>query len=399
MRQSINKIFSNLGVVLMGLTLCMGFILVGVLEEKNPYSQIKNLQTQKQIIEILVNLTKDNSGLTLIKLNSKSTELRNKADELRQLNKYDYIGNLVLNIKREFLSDLDKLSVLITKFNESTSQYYVNDNVTTKDNEKLLNAFNDINKFLDLMIVKNISYLEQKFNIRQYITLFSFLIILVATLWYKRRLNSIYLDISYLFAINENKKDYNFFSEEASAIQLRIGRKSSSLNNKNMLDPVTKINNYDGMINDYNNKKNVKNINFVSVTVFEIDNFSKQNRVFQQEFTQTILKKVAFNISLYEQATDIIARTDYNQFTIILSRDSKEQSFKDADIIRQSISEINFVEPSKGKVTITLSGGFIIIPNNKHLSDSIKEAKKLLLYAQKTGKNFIAQTKDLIKNN
>ncbi|MEA2091760.1 MAG: diguanylate cyclase, partial [Campylobacterota bacterium] len=259
-------------------------------------------------------------------------------------------------------------------------------------------SFYSINIFLDSMIFKNIAYDEEKFQILEKIAVFSFIITLLTTLWYRRRLNSIYRDILHLYSIDKNKKEYEIFSQEADAIQLRMNRKPVTTDNPAMLDPVTQINNHKGMMSSYSSKKGMKDSNFTSVTIFEIDNFSKQKRAFSQEFTQAILKKVAFTISLHEQATDVIARTDYNQFTIVLSRASKEQSFKDVDIIRQSISEIKFKAPGGSPITITVSGGFIIKPNNQHLEESLRQAKELLLNAKKKGKNSISQIRDLAEN-
>lgn len=162
-----------------------------------------------------------------------------------------------------------------------------------------------------------------------------------------------------------------------------------------MLDPVTEINNYKGMINDYSLKKRTQGSNFTSVAVLEIDNFSKSNRAFPQDVTQAILKKIAYTISLHQQPLDIIARTDYNQFTIILSRPSKEQAYKDIELIRESIAELKFNIPHKGATQITVSGGFIIKPNNTSLEEAIKQAKEILLYAQSLGTNKIMQTRDL----
>ena len=162
-----------------------------------------------------------------------------------------------------------------------------------------------------------------------------------------------------------------------------------------MIDQVTSINNAKGMVSSYAEKKGMKDSNFTSVTTFEIDNFSKSNRAFSQELTQAILKKVAFTISLHEQATDVIARTDYNQFTVILSRPSKEQSFKDVDIIKQSVSELKFNVPDKGTANITVSGGFVIKPNNTHLDEAIKSSKEILKFAKEHGRNRVAQVRDV----
>ncbi|WP_415395823.1 diguanylate cyclase domain-containing protein [Sulfurimonas sp. CS5] len=398
MKHSINKIFNNLSSLLIIITLCVGLITILVLEQNSSYSKINNLKNQKELIESLVNLQKKDIELALIQFNSKSTQLHHEIEKLRKLNKYDYTGKFLLGNSQEFLSDLDKLSKLTTNFNESAHKYYIKNlkNIEEK-NRDLKIAFYSINTFIDSMIIKNISYNEDKFHLLEKITLFSFILTLLTAFWYRRRLNSIYTDILHLYAIN-NKKDYDIFSEEADAIKLRMRRKPPLADNLAMLDPVTQINNHNGMLSSYNHKKEMKDSNFISVTIFEIDNFSKQKRAFSQEFTQAILKKVAFTISLHEQATDVIARTDYNQFTIILSRTSKEQSFKDIDIIRQSISEIKFKAPDGDSVTITVSGGFMIKPNNLNLEKAIKKAKEVLAYAKEHGINSISQLRDIAEH-
>jgi len=100
---------------------------------------------------------------------------------------------------------------------------------------------------------------------------------------------------------------------------------------------------------------------------------------------------------LHEKSTDIIARTDYNQFTLLFSRKSQEQLFKDIDLVRQSISEIKLISPDKETISLTVSGGFIIKTNNSSLEDSIRKAKELLKQARELGVNKILQTKDLSK--
>jgi diguanylate cyclase (GGDEF)-like protein len=399
MKHSINKIFNNLSIILLLITTTIGLLTLLVLEQNSSYLKINNLKNQKTIINSLANLQKSDIELALIQFNGKSTQLHHEIEKLRNLNKYDYTGKFLFSNSQEFLSNLEELSELTTKFNESAHKYYIKNLNNAQDkNQELKDSFLQINTFLDSMIIKNISYNEDKFYLIEKITLFSFVLILLITFWYRKRLNYIYKDILYLYAIDKNQKNYEIFSEEADAIKLRMNRKAVVTDNPAMLDPVTQINNHKGMLNSYSNKKGMKDSNFTSVTIFEIDNFSKQNRAFSQEVTQAILKKIAFSISLHEQATDVIARTDYNQFTIILSRASKEQSFKDIDIIRQSISEIKFKEPGRGPIIITACGGFIIKPNNQSLDESLRQAKEVLQHAKKKGKNTISQIRDLAEH-
>ena len=397
MKHSISKIFSNLSMFLIIITIAIALVTILIVEQNYSYAKINNLKNQKITINSLINLQKDDIELALIQFNGKSTQLRHEIDKLRNLNKYDYTGKYILGNSDEYLLDLDKLSKLIIEFNESAHNYYTK-NLKDEKNRELKKSFHSVNTFINSIIFKNLTYEEEKFQILEKIAVFTFIITFLTTFWYRRRLNSIYKDILHLYAIDKNKKEYEIFSQEVDAIQLRMNRKPVTTDNPTMTDPVTQINNHKGMLSSYSSKKGMKDSNFTSVTIFEIDNFSKQKRTFSQEFTQAILKKVAFTISLHEQATDVIARTDYNQFTIILSRASKEQSFKDIDIIRQSISEIKFKAPGGSPITITVSGGFIIKPNNQHLEESLRQAKEVLLNAKKNGKNTISQIRDLTEH-
>ena len=138
----------------------------------------------------------------------------------------------------------------------------------------------------------------------------------------------------------------------------------------------------------------MKENNYTAVCVFEIDNFKELEKGLSKEYTQSVLKKISFIISLYEQPTDVIARTEYDQFTIILSRETKTRAFNDCEAMRKSIEETVFNTPHGGTVVFTLSGGFFMKPNNKSLEDAIMQAREILQTAKTNGKNRIAQIKD-----
>ena len=399
MKHSINKIFANLSMFLIIATLAVGLLSGLVLEQKNSYAKITNIKNQKNIVNNLINLSKDDIELALIQFNGKSTQLHHEIDKLRNLDKYDYIGIYLTKNSNEYLADLDKLSELTTKFNDSAHKYYIkNLQNEEKKSQELKNSFYAVSAFLNSLLLKNITYNEEKYQIVEKVAILAFIITFFTTFWYRKRLRAIDKDILHLYAIDKSKEEYQVFSTEVDAIKLRMNRKPVVSDNPAMLDPVTQINNYKGMQSSYGEKKGMKDSNFTSVTIFEIDNFSKQKRTFSQEFTQSILKKVAFTISLHEQATDVIARIDYNQFAVILSRASKEQAFKDTDIIRQSISEIKFKAPGGDQVTITVSGGYVIKPNNTNIDEALRKAKEVLLHAKEQGKNTISQLRDIAEH-
>ena len=402
MKHSINKIFTNLGVYLLFVLLAVSISLLLVLEQNLSMKKIDNLNNQKNIVSTLIKLQKEDLELALIQFNGKSTQLLFETEKLHNLFEYNFTQKYLFNNDDEYNADLQTLTLFTNNFNAKAGEYYIEYTDDKKslaaeaqNRENLIGAYYDINNHIDSMMIKDIKYTSDHFYFVEKIVIFSFLVILISTFWFRNRLKNIYQDILFLYAVEKNKKGYEIFSEEVDAISLRMKRKVVITDNPAMMDQVTGINNNKGLMSSYSNKKGMKDSNFTSVTVMEIDDFSKSNRAYSQELTQAILKKIAFTISLHEQATDVIARTDYNQFTIVLSRTSKEQSFKDIDILRQSIAELKFNVPNKGTTNITVSGGFIIKPKNNNLDEAMKNAKDVLKFAQKNGGNKIAQTRDV----
>jgi len=400
MKHSIKNIFKNLNTYLFFILFGAFIAMVLTVEQQLSFEKVSNLSNQKKVISSLTKLKHDDVELALIQFNGKSIHLHQEIDKLYNLYKYNFSDRYLFGNSQEYTQDLQTLSKLTTEFNTAAHSYYVKTKVKDIEVEKatkkgLQLAFYNINTHINNMLFKNTSYDQNKFNIVKQIVIANFFIVLFATIWYRKRIYSIYKDIEYLYQIEKGKKDHNIFSIEADAISLRMNRKVITTDNPSMIDPVTGINNHKGMVNSYSQKKGLKDSNFTSVTIFEIDNFSKSKRAFSQEMTQAILKKVAYTISLHEQPIDVIARTDYNQFTLILSRASKEQSFKDIELIRQSISELRFNLPNKGVSNITVTGGFIIKPNNTNLDEAVKQANEILIFAKNTTTNKILQTRDL----
>ena len=398
MKHSVNKIFKNLNTFLLTLV-ALGLISsFFVIEQFYSYKKIDNLKNQSMVVTSLLKEEEKSNKIDMLQFNSKVAKLHPDIDRLLNRNQYNYISNLLTDYKDEYIADLNKLHTLVNNFNKHSRNYF---NLSTDDEnfqlyfQNIKSQHNSIVSLINSMMIKNISYDNARFNIFNKIFFLFFIILAITAFWYKNRLLNIYNDITFLYSAESNKKNMNIFSQEADAILLRMKRKSALADNPAMMDTVTEIYNNKGMIQSYTEKKSMKDNQFTSVTVLEIDNFSKSKRSFSQEFTQEILKKVAYSISLHEQVTDTIARTDYNQFTLILSRSTKEQSFKDVDLVRQSISEIKLVTPDREKINITVTGAFIIKASKSPLEDSIRKAKELLQNTRDTGTNKIAQISNL----
>lgn len=398
MKYSIKRIFEHLKFYLLFIFFVALFALLLTFEQQLSFDKINNLNNQKKIIKTLTTLDKSDIELALIQFNGKSAQLHQEIDKLKTLYKYNITDRYILGNEQEYTNDLHGLTRLTDEFNSAAHVFYTHVNKSEQEmqaKKNLERSKDALIKHIDTMLIKSIAYNEKKFNIVKVLVIIMFVLILFATFWYRRMLNAINEDIDYLLQVDKNKTGYDIFSLEADAIALRMNRKPVINDNPTMMDPITEINNYKGLINSYSHKKGLKDSNFTAVTILEIDNFSKANRAYTQEVTQAILRKVAYTISLHEQPVDVIARTDYNQFTVVLSRSSKEQLFKDMEIIRESIAELKFTVPNIGPIQITVTGGFIIKPNNTSLDEAMKQAKEVLEYAKSLGNNRILQLRDL----
>lgn len=405
MKNSIKKIFKSLKNYLLFVFFMVAILVLFVFEHDLSLQKVNNLENQKKIVHKLSQLGSKDIELALIQFNGKSTQLQQDIDKLVILYKYNLIEQYLVGNSEEYQQDLKHLVKLVNTFNKAAHTYY-EDILKTKrvetvsQNEleaqkQLQTALQDVTAYINGMLLKHLGYDEAKFSLIKNVSIGFFIVIFLFTFLFRNRLSKIYQDIEFLYQLDKDKKGYKIFSQEADAIALRMNRKVITNDNPAMLDKVTGINNYKGMVNSYSNKKGLKDSNFTSVSVLEIDNFSKTNRPYPEDLTQTILKKVAYTISLYEQPADVIARTDYNQYIIILSRSTKEQCYKDAEMIRQSISDLKFNVPNIGSQQITVSGGHVSKPSNTSLEEAIKQAKEILVVAKSTGKNKIFQARDI----
>ena len=399
MKHSISKIFQNLNMYMFFVLFASFLTLVLTLEHQLSVQKVDNLNNQKSVILSLTQLKKEDVELGLILFNGKTAQLQRDVQKLQNLYKYNITGKYILENESEYNKDLTKLSELTSVFNKNVHTY-----IETEEKKELPSikteleeSLYQVNAFIDSIIVKDMRYNEAVFMFFEKAIIFTFAIILLGTFWYRKRINDIYADIKFLSSTEKNYAEFQIFSIEADAIAQRMKRKVVTTDNPAFIDQITGINNSKGLINAYGDKKGMKEENFTSVTVIEVDNFSKSNRAYDQELTQAILKKIAFTISLHEQPTDVIARTNYNQFTIVLSRASKEQAYKDVDIIRQSISELKFKTP-KGE-NITVCGGHVVKSGHTSLDEAMKGAKDILNYTKSATRNKIYQTKDIAEHN
>jgi diguanylate cyclase (GGDEF)-like protein len=399
MKLSVKKIFSNINLLFIVLTLLLGLATATVVMEYASFKKIENLQNQKMLVNYIASLGRDDLELSNVQFRGKSTQLIHENRKLAEIYNFDVITQTFFSEPASYDSQLDELKVLTLLFSDAAEQWYdqkseLSEKELAKRKDALANAQSRLIDQIDFMIIKNVDYEYNRFKVQELFVYFSLATVLFGLLWYSRRLNVIYKDFLFLNAVDTHESNYVIRTEEANAILKRMGRKPSTSENPSMTDPVTQINNYKGMLQEFSEKKPSKKGDYTGLCVFEIDDFSTIQRQYPKEFSQTVLKKIAFMISLYQRHTDVIARSDMNQFTVILTRADKKQALNDCELIRKSVEETLFKVPKGEAIRITISGGFIQKSGQKSLEESINMAKEVLQTAIAHGKNRIAQLRD-----
>jgi len=391
MKHSIKNIISNMKIFFFLITFLMMTTTLLLVELEFSYIKVDNLQEQKSIISTLTNYKKSKAQLAVLEFNGKSKELLLKIDELKYLSKFDYTSQYVFKDNDKYIKQLNKLKKLTKLFNATADDYY-----ESKLNRKELKfSFNLINSKIDSIIIQTYDMGRKKVRIILYFAISIFFLMFVGLIWYTKRVTKIYKDILSLFSLKDKRFEYKPFSQEIDALTLRFKRKPIKEEKIEDLDLVTKIPNLKGLFALYNEKKGMKKGYFTTVTTFEIDNFSKTKRPFSPDVVQNMLKKVASSISLYEKVTDVFARTDYNQFTVVIVRSRREELLKEVEKIQKTISQLKFNIPNQGIVELSASAGYYVKENSKTLEEALKQSRLIVEHAKTKGANSLAQSSDL----
>lgn len=396
MKKSIKSIFKGLNALFIVFAVFAALGAIFSFDHESSYDKTELLYKEKQIILSSSTLPRDDMELTSIQLHGKLLELQNNISKLQEINNKSYAEKYIFSSTDDFAKEISTLSSIIANFKSTVDAFYASTEPKELHSNKLelerikMAAFSHI----DHMVYKSFESNQAKFNLHKNISYGAFIFIIITMLWYKSELRHISSDLEYLCNNMENK-GYSIFSQEADAIALRMKRKPNISENPAMIDAATGLKNEKGMMSSYAEKKGMKDNNYTCVALFEVDNFLNGAHGYSKEFIKNSYKKIAFTLSLNEQTTDVIAKNNENQFAVILSRPSKEQLFREVDAIRESIAELSFGTNGTKSLQLTVSGGFVIKPNHVNLDESIAQARKILEYAQKDGKNRIFQVKDM----
>jgi diguanylate cyclase (GGDEF)-like protein len=394
MRWSIKQIFNNISTTLLALSVILGILAIITFTLNFSVEKTDLLLHQKALIKEAYNLGREDIQLSNIQLRGIIDNLKYDIVKMQNAFTYDILGNYIFGHHIEYNKDLEQLTIKQLLYIEAADEYYDQslENLETRLDEYDFAQAEYESKLFELE-ERHLVYEAEKFNFIQYIIYLAFVVSLLATLWFTRRLSFIYKDLKTLYSVDLESKSRMYLTEEAEMITKRMSRKPTATENPAFIDPVTEINNYKGLLHGFANRKGNAGAS-LTVCVFSLDKFRDIEAKYKKDLANQILKKIAFVFSLYEQHTDVLGRIDYDQFVLVLNRNTKDAAMNDCEQIRKSIEETKFRAPKGEMIRVTVSGGFVVKTPNKPLDQTIAHAKEILAAAVSQGGNRIAQLRN-----
>ena len=397
MQLSIVKIFGTIK-SLLTLTLLLVVLLVAtILSEYASFYKLENLQKQRELATAVYNLNRKDLDLSNIQYRGSNTMLKHEGEALSGFYDYDYINKY--SKEHNYQNNITKLQYAINDFNTAAGGWFTQEQIDEKElqtrKEQFTKTYEALITQINVITSHNSTFEERRFIIQMALGIALMLLILYSSFWVSRRLNLIQSDINSLHTLDQDETA-GFSTAEADTISKQMGRttKAPVTQNPAYLDMVTGISNYKGFVHDYSDKKRQKAGNYTAICIFSIDKLDELEMQYSQDFSETILKKVSFMLSLYRQHNDIIGRIEHNQFSILLSRHDKTSAINDCELIRKSVEETPFKTADGKNLTVTISGGFVQKMSTQSLDEVVTKANKVLSMSIQHGGNRIAQLRD-----
>ena len=392
----IAKMFGTIKFLHVLILLTSTVLLLSIVSEFSSFSKLENLQRERDLASSIYSLTRDDLDLANIQLLGDSNQLQFQGAALLEFFEYDYVNKF--SKSNNYQNDLSKLEYAIKSFTKSAKAWFtrksMEEETLTTRQVAFVKAYHTLINQLDIMTYQNITFEKQRFIIQLVSSVFLLLLALYTMLLSVRRFSMVKEDMALLNS-PEQIDNSSFNLTESEYIAKHIGRKSTNstiAKNSTLIDELTNINNNKGFMQEASSKKSLNNYN--AVCILAIDGLSDLEVKYPKEFSEALIKKMAFMLTLYRQPNDTIARIDHNKFAIFLSREDKETAFNDCDLVRQSIQDTPFKTPDNVKIAVTLSGGFVQKTVTQKMDDIVTKASKVLLASIKHGGNRIAQLRD-----
>jgi diguanylate cyclase (GGDEF)-like protein len=405
MKSSVRGFFAGWKKLSLITLIVMLALVATIIQERTSFAKIDLLKEQKMLIDEITDLGRDETNKYRLEESSvqcigKSKELLTSHDRLVLVTSYDFLGNFVAEDPALNSDEITSLRIALSNFIKAATSWYdhqeTDNKVLEERREKMLETRYMARKQIDIMIENNYTLEAAKYQVQEilaYLSAFLFFVLFTLNL---KRFGDIQKDIDSLYKVDSKAKEYVIVTEEIDILAKRMNRKPQNSDNPSLMDPLTEINNYKGFLQGYANKKSSKGRDFAAICLFCVDDFANIDRQYPKTLVQTVLKRAASNVHVYEQPNDVIGRTEANEFAIAVSRPSRDKAIKDCKDIMASFAEARFRAPDGTQLEMTMSCAFIPKMGKSTLEELMEQGREVLAATQSRGPNILLERKDLI---
>jgi len=137
---------------------------------------------------------------------------------------------------------------------------------------------------------------------------------------------------------------------------------------------------------------------FVSLVMFDLDDFKKVNDTYGHQVGDVVLRQTAQLVRSKIRSADVVARYGGEEFVIVLPETAKDNSVRAAERLRRAIKNNKIATREFGNLGITVSLGVSTYPDDAIDAHGLVRAADQALYKAKgAGKNRIEVAQAIAK--
>lgn len=387
---SIRKVFFNFKMTLLGVGVGVLLLNIELFHIAQYGDRLSALKNQHLLIDKITNTDLSDPAMASILIKGAIAEMALSV----KLSGEEALLDRYITSNDEQASLLRSLTLSSKAFEESAAAWSASlGNARDGHYERMMNARTAYLADIDRMMDYQTHIINESLSTIKMTAVIIGVLGLGIFLYYRRRLNQIYHDIHRMCAVENGSKN-NHLTQEMHLLSKRLSQKpSESIDLLYTTHRLSGLNNERGIVQSFNAKKAGKTGNNLYLALFEIDHHDAMCDSFSDADLKHIYGKIADMISMYEQPLDAIGQLDDDRFLFLMSRGNRHEAFEECEKIVESIRASRFTT-SKGIITITVSGGFLLKPPAKSIREGIEDALKLISMAQENGGNKIAQLRE-----
>lgn len=155
-------------------------------------------------------------------------------------------------------------------------------------------------------------------------------------------------------------------------------------------DQLTKVANRRALFSKFEQLKQITENFQCSVSLIDIDFFKRFNDSYGHEFGDYVLTTLCNHIKQLISSSSFFARIGGEEFCLIQTKSSKEESLNKVQQLLESVKELQLLTPAKKSVNISFSAGVALFGKDGTTLDVLlNNADKALYFAKQNGRSCV----------